>query len=272
VNPNGGEAEGRPCARGLAEVTPPVQGSPPPDAALGDDAGGARLRGGRRPAGVDAPRGGAGAVSPEAVALCRERGIEVVDGECPFMFLPDAGWFTACTASSVASAAASRASAMRPRLRLPTTPSSPASSTRPATCWPRSGSRSTTTRPRRCSRLRRGEGRARPRPRPRPLVDRALQHRAPCIRLFDAMGAQTHELGGDACYFTPGSAAIHVLDGATGRIRPPNDRRLRRATRRSCLPPPPRRPVDRLIPADVPEGIQDSFGSSSPSSSARSRW
>jgi hypothetical protein len=32
-------------------------------------------------------------VSPEAVALCRERGIEVVDGECPFMFLPDTGWF-----------------------------------------------------------------------------------------------------------------------------------------------------------------------------------
>jgi predicted CoA-binding protein len=37
--------------------------------------------------------GGSGAVSPEAVAFCRDRGIEVVDGECPFMFLPDAGWF-----------------------------------------------------------------------------------------------------------------------------------------------------------------------------------
>jgi predicted CoA-binding protein len=36
--------------------------------------------------------GGQGAVSPEAVAFCRERGIEVVDGECPFMFLPDAGF------------------------------------------------------------------------------------------------------------------------------------------------------------------------------------
>jgi predicted CoA-binding protein len=35
---------------------------------------------------------GQGAVSPEAVALCRERGLEVVDGECPFMFLPDAGF------------------------------------------------------------------------------------------------------------------------------------------------------------------------------------
>ena len=37
--------------------------------------------------------GGAGAVSPEAVVFCRERGIEVVDGECPFMFLPGTSWF-----------------------------------------------------------------------------------------------------------------------------------------------------------------------------------
>ena len=92
VNPNGGEAEGRPCARGLAEVTPPVQGAlllTPPSAttqAVRDcaEAGVRRVwmhRG-----------GGAGAVSPEAVALCRERGIEVVDGECPFMFLSEPGF------------------------------------------------------------------------------------------------------------------------------------------------------------------------------------
>jgi len=92
VIPNGGEAEGRPCARGLAEVTPPVEGAlllTPPSAttqAVRDcaEAGVRRVwmhRG-----------GGAGAVSPEAVALCRERGIEVVDGECPFMFLTDPGF------------------------------------------------------------------------------------------------------------------------------------------------------------------------------------
>ena len=92
VNPNGGEAEGRPCARSLAGVAPPVEGAlllTPPSAtaqAVRDcaEAGVRRVwmhRG-----------GGAGAVSPEAVALCRERGIEVVDGECPFMFLPGAGW------------------------------------------------------------------------------------------------------------------------------------------------------------------------------------
>jgi predicted CoA-binding protein len=34
--------------------------------------------------------GGEGAVSPQAVQFCRERGIEVIPGECPLMFLPDA--------------------------------------------------------------------------------------------------------------------------------------------------------------------------------------
>jgi predicted CoA-binding protein len=35
--------------------------------------------------------GGSGAVSPKAVAFCRAKGIEVIPGECPFMFLPGAG-------------------------------------------------------------------------------------------------------------------------------------------------------------------------------------
>jgi len=33
---------------------------------------------------------GAGAVSLTAIAFCRKRGIRVVPGECPFMFLPRA--------------------------------------------------------------------------------------------------------------------------------------------------------------------------------------
>ena len=37
--------------------------------------------------------GGAGAASPEALALCRAAGIEPVTDLCPFMVLSDAGWF-----------------------------------------------------------------------------------------------------------------------------------------------------------------------------------
>jgi len=36
--------------------------------------------------------GGQGAVSPPAVEFCREHGIQVVPGECPYMFLPNAGF------------------------------------------------------------------------------------------------------------------------------------------------------------------------------------
>jgi hypothetical protein len=35
--------------------------------------------------------GGKGAVSAEAVQFCVQRGIHVIPGECPFMFLPESG-------------------------------------------------------------------------------------------------------------------------------------------------------------------------------------
>lgn len=35
---------------------------------------------------------GDGAVSPKAVQFCKERGIQVIAGECPFMFLPENGF------------------------------------------------------------------------------------------------------------------------------------------------------------------------------------
>lgn len=36
---------------------------------------------------------GPSSVSDEAVALCAEHGVEVVDGACPMMFMEDAAWF-----------------------------------------------------------------------------------------------------------------------------------------------------------------------------------
>ena len=37
--------------------------------------------------------GGPGALSDDAVRTCREHGITVVEGACPFMFLEPVGWF-----------------------------------------------------------------------------------------------------------------------------------------------------------------------------------
>jgi predicted CoA-binding protein len=36
---------------------------------------------------------GKGAVSDQAIQFCRERGIQVIPGECPFMFLPETAAF-----------------------------------------------------------------------------------------------------------------------------------------------------------------------------------
>ncbi len=36
--------------------------------------------------------GGPGSASPEALALCREAGVAIVQGLCPFMAFPDAGF------------------------------------------------------------------------------------------------------------------------------------------------------------------------------------
>jgi uncharacterized protein len=92
VHPELTSADGVPCARQLQDVSPAVQGAllmtPPAvtERVVHDcaEAGVAR---------VWMHRGaGRGAVSPAAVAFCRERGMSVVDGACPFMFLPDAGF------------------------------------------------------------------------------------------------------------------------------------------------------------------------------------
>jgi uncharacterized protein len=92
VHPELVSVDGVTCARRLQDVTPKVDGAllmtPPAatDRVVRDcaEAGVAR---------VWMHRGaGRGAVSPAAVSFCRDRGIAVVDGACPFMFLPGAGF------------------------------------------------------------------------------------------------------------------------------------------------------------------------------------
>jgi len=92
VNPAGGEAEGRRSVARVGDV------QPPPEAALLLTPPAATAQVVRECAEAGVRRvwmhrgGGQGAVSASALALCRERGLEVVDGECPFMFLPHAGF------------------------------------------------------------------------------------------------------------------------------------------------------------------------------------
>jgi predicted CoA-binding protein len=91
VHPMLDAVDGVPCARRLQEVSPPVDGAllmtPPAvtDRVVLDCVEAHVPR-------VWMHRGaGQGAVSKTAVAYCRDHGVAVVDGACPFMFLPGAG-------------------------------------------------------------------------------------------------------------------------------------------------------------------------------------
>jgi predicted CoA-binding protein len=91
VNPNASEVQGHHCFARVQDIQPPVEAallmtSPEVTNAIVKDcaeAGICRIWMYRA--------GGRGAVSSEAVEFCRERGIQVVPGQCPFMFWHDAG-------------------------------------------------------------------------------------------------------------------------------------------------------------------------------------
>jgi predicted CoA-binding protein len=90
VNPNVTEFSGQRCFSRVQDIEPPVQAAllmTPPEVTETvvrdcDEAGVRRIW---------MYRGlGKGSVSLAAIAFCRDRGIQVVPGQCPFMFLPEA--------------------------------------------------------------------------------------------------------------------------------------------------------------------------------------
>jgi len=54
------------------------------------------------------------------------------------------------------------------------------------------------------------------------MIDRSLGTVPRSFKLFDVLGNQTHDFEDGKVYFTPGSTAINVLDGATGEMRVPD--------------------------------------------------
>ena len=94
---------------------------------------------------------------------------------------------------------------------------------------------------------------------PSELVEKALRSCPRSIKLYDVMGNQTHDLSGHNVHFTPGSAAIHILDSRTREIRKPTTQdyvayakvvgQLENIAAQSTA----------FIPADVHERISDSY-------------
>lgn len=92
VNPNADRVEGDQCYPDVRQLPEPVEGAliMLPPRAVADVV--------RQCVEMGIPRVwmGLGAVSPEAVQLCREKGVTVIDGACPMMFAEPVGFAHRC--------------------------------------------------------------------------------------------------------------------------------------------------------------------------------
>lgn len=89
VNPKTPQVQGRRCFARVQDIQPPVDAvlvMTPPEVteSIVNDCAAAGIRRVWMYRGA----GGKGSVNAKALAVCEERGIDVVPGQCPFMFLP----------------------------------------------------------------------------------------------------------------------------------------------------------------------------------------
>lgn len=91
------------------------------------------------------------------------------------------------------------------------------------------------------------------------LIDTALRTVPRSFKLFDTLGGETHDFSGGNVYFTPGSAAINVLEWPGGALRRPvTDDYIRFVKVVAGLEHIASQST-ALIPADVNASISDSY-------------
>jgi len=91
------------------------------------------------------------------------------------------------------------------------------------------------------------------------LVDRALATAPRSFRLHDVAGRETHHFAGDRVYFTPGSAAINLLDGDGVTVRKPVTADYVAYAKLVTGLPHLASQSTAMIPSDVAELISDSY-------------
>jgi len=91
------------------------------------------------------------------------------------------------------------------------------------------------------------------------LVDEALRTVPRSFKLFDTLGNETHDFSGGNVYFTPGSAAINVLDWPGGGLRRPATEDYVRFVKVVSGLEHIASQSTALIPADVDARISDSY-------------
>ncbi|MFC2102396.1 trimethylamine methyltransferase family protein [Bacteroidota bacterium] len=91
------------------------------------------------------------------------------------------------------------------------------------------------------------------------IIDRALGSAPSSFRLFDVLGNETHDFSGSNSHFTPGSAAINILDNRTNEIRKPDTSDYINYSKLMSGLEHIASTSTAFIPADVTEKISDSY-------------
>jgi len=91
------------------------------------------------------------------------------------------------------------------------------------------------------------------------LIDRALKSAPRSFHLYDSLGQPAEDLSGYNVHFTPGSAAINILDSQTQAIRRPTSADYIEYARLMAAMDNISSQSTAMIPADVPERMSDSY-------------
>jgi trimethylamine--corrinoid protein Co-methyltransferase len=91
------------------------------------------------------------------------------------------------------------------------------------------------------------------------LIDRALETSPSSFQLFDVLGEPALDLGGHRVHFTPGSAAINLLDPETQELRRPITADYLRYAKVVAGLPHLASQSTCMVPEDVPERMSDSY-------------
>jgi len=91
------------------------------------------------------------------------------------------------------------------------------------------------------------------------IIDRALESAPSSFRLYDVLGNETHDFSDTNVYFTPGSAAINILDNESGELRKPTTADYVRYAKIVGGLEHVASQSTAFIPADVHERVSDSY-------------